>query len=115
FQVGFVDAREASGNHRGAAKKPRRERSMFPAAAFAVVEIPNDHPARTARPVVAGDFGKGLIELTGQYVSAAARLAREGVGRDYEHVIAEFGEVARVAKPWPGRRDVIGRRLTLAL
>ena len=77
---------------------------MLPAAAFAVIEIADRHPAGAARFVVAGNFCKGLIGLTRQHVFAMARLTREGIGRSHEHVVAEFIEVAPVTKPWTGRR-----------
>ena len=42
-------------------------------------------------------------------------LAGEGVGRAHEHVVAELVEVAAVAQPRAGRRDVVGRGLALGL
>ncbi len=50
FQIRLVNACEAAGDHRATpAEKPRGERGVLPAAAFAVIEIADHHPAGTVR------------------------------------------------------------------
>ncbi len=115
LQIGLVDARKAAGDHRGAAEKPRRQCGMLAAAAFAIVEIADCDPADAARLIVTGDPRKRLVALARQHVLALAGLAGEGVGRAHEHVVAELVEVAAIAQPRAGRRDVVGRGLALGL
>src|SRR2546422_9223411 len=49
------------------------------------------------------------------YTTLFRSLAREGVDGAEEHVVADLVEVAAVAEPRAGRRDVVGRRLALGL
>src|SRR5207245_10331373 len=114
-QVGLVDSREASHDDRGGTEKARREGGMLAARAFTVVRVADDHPLDALGLVVAGDRREGLSRLPGEDILALAGLARVGVGRAHEHVVAELVEVSAVAKPRARGREVIGRGLALAL
>src|SRR5690348_6993556 len=80
LQIGFVDAGKAAGDDRRAAQKPRRQRSVLPAAAFAVIVVADRHPACPVRLVIARDLADRLALLAAQYVDPGSRLAVEGVG-----------------------------------
>ena len=88
---------------------------MLAATAFPVVRVADDDPLDALGLVVASDRGEGLPRLSREDVLALAGLARIGVGRAHEHVVAELFEVSAVAQPGARRRDVVGRRLALGL
>src|SRR4051794_28499458 len=105
-----MDAGEAAGDHGEPAEMPRRQRRVLAAAALAVIPVAYDEPADAAAPVVARDRREGLRRLAVEHVAALADLAGERVGRAHEHVVAEAVEMAAVAQPRPGRRDLVGGR-----
>src|SRR5438445_701062 len=57
FQIGFVDARKAAGDHCGTAQQARRQRRMLAARPLAVVAVADGHPFDALCLVMAGDVG----------------------------------------------------------
>ena len=111
-----MDAREAARDDRGAAEQPRRQRGVLAAAAFAVVRVADDDPLHALRLVVARDRRRSSAPVSPvSTFDRLAALAGVGVDRAHEQVVAELVEVAAVAQPRAGGRDVVGRRLALGL
>ena len=102
-----MNPREAAHDDGGAAEETRRERGVLAARALTVVRITDDHSLDALRLVVARDRRERLPGLSRQDVLFLA-------GRAHEHVVAELAEVAEVAQPGSGGRDVVGGGLALA-
>ena len=99
-----------------AAEQARRQRGVLAAAALAVVRVADDDPACAERLVA-----RARSRRTRTSCSPVSTLRpwptspRERVARAREQVVAELVEVAAVAQPRAGRRDVVGGRLALRL
>ena len=108
LQVRLVDPREATGDDRGPAEQPWRQRGVFAAAALAIVSVADRHQLTPARPAVPRDVGERAGLTVVHVGSSLAGVAREGVVRPDEHVSLNCLEMAAEAQPRAGRRDVVG-------
>src|SRR5438309_3402428 len=115
LEVRLVDAGEALDENDGAAQVARRHRRVLAARAFTIVLVADDHPAHALGLELARDLREGLRRAPREGVDALPRLAGERVHGAEEHVVADLVEVPTVAKPRPGRRYMIGRRLAFRL
>ncbi|MNL02163.1 hypothetical protein D3C87_1226620 [compost metagenome] len=115
LEVGLVDACERTGDDRRAAEVTRRHGSVLAAGAFAVILVSDDDPALAAFLVGAGDLGNVEPRLAGQDVLGLAALAGPSVDGPHEEVVGDLVEVAAVAQPGAGRRNMVGGRLALGL
>ena len=106
---------KASYNHRGRAEMARAHGGMFATAAFAIVLVAHDDPAQALSLVVSGNFRKSLSGFATDQISAMAGLSGERVDRTEKHVVADVVEVASVAQPRPGHRDMVRRAFPLSL
>src|SRR5882762_2669811 len=99
LQVGLVDAREAPDDDDLAAQIARRHRGVLTARALAVVLVTDHRPRETPGLELPHRLREVLPLLARDRVGALAHLAREGIVRAEEHVVADLVEMPSHEKP----------------
>ena len=110
LEVGFVDPRERAHDDRPSAHIARLHRRVLTRRALAVVLVADGDPLDAGLLVLTRQVGQRLHGSVPR-VEAVSVTVGERVRHPGEEVLRDVREVAAVAEPRAGRRDVIGRAL----
>jgi len=107
FQIGFMNPRKASGDHRARSQVSGGHGGVFAATSLTVVLVADHDPARSLGLVVPGDGRETNPSLLGQLVEPRAWVSSECIDRADEHIVADVVEMATETQPWTRHGNMI--------